>query len=340
MNKSRDSYFDNAKFLLIFLVVFGHILRSFINDNEFMLYLYKFIYTFHMPAFILVSGYFAKGFKRSGYVKKLAVKLIIPYLIFQSIYSVFYYVVQDESMTNVNPIDPQWSLWFLVSLFFWNLLLYPFTKLPKHWALFVSCGAAVLIGYIDFISSTLSLSRTFVFLPMFLVGFYLNKEHFDLLRSARGKQIAAVVLASVFVICWGVDFDYSWLFGSKPYSSFGDVTLISGLTRIGWYVLSFAATFSFLALVPQKRYFFTKWGTRTFYVYLLHGFIIKTLRQIGLEDGLTNYQNLVMLLILTAALTSILSSNFVKTVAQPFIELKMTNLLQLAKGNRKNAYLK
>nr|MCX3330604.1 acyltransferase family protein [Bacillus pacificus] len=80
MNKSRDSYFDNAKFLLIFLVVFGHILRSFINDNEFMLYLYKFIYTFHMPAFILVSGFFAKGFKRSGYVKKLAVKLIIPYL--------------------------------------------------------------------------------------------------------------------------------------------------------------------------------------------------------------------------------------------------------------------
>lgn len=110
MSKSRDSYFDNAKFLLIFLVVFGHILRSFINDNNFMLYLYKFIYTFHMPAFILVSGYFAKGFKRAGYVKKLAVKLIIPYLIFQIIYSVFYYIMQDESMANVNPIDPQWSL--------------------------------------------------------------------------------------------------------------------------------------------------------------------------------------------------------------------------------------
>ncbi len=54
-----------------------------------MLHLYKFIYTFHMPAFILVSGYFAKNFKRKGYVKKLAVKLIIPYLIFQGIYSVF-----------------------------------------------------------------------------------------------------------------------------------------------------------------------------------------------------------------------------------------------------------
>ena len=64
----------------------------------------------------------------------------------------------------------------LVSLFFWNLLLYPFTKLPKMWALGVSCGLAVMIGYLDFISSTLSLSRTFVFLPMFLVGFYLKNS--------------------------------------------------------------------------------------------------------------------------------------------------------------------
>lgn len=75
-------------------------------------------------------------------------------------------------------------------------------------------------------------------------------------------------------------------------------------------------------------------------MYLLHGFIIKTLRQFGLEDSLTDYQSLVILLLLTAALTSVLSSNFVKTVAQPFIELRMTSLLQLVRGTGKNAYLK
>ncbi len=83
MATSRDSYFDNAKFLLIFLVVFGHIIRSYIHDNDALLHIYKFIYTFHMPAFILISGYFAKGFNRHGYVKKIAWKLIVPYLIFQ-----------------------------------------------------------------------------------------------------------------------------------------------------------------------------------------------------------------------------------------------------------------
>ncbi len=194
-----------------------------------------------------------------------------------------------------------------------------FSKLSKLWALFVSRGIAVLIGYLDFVSKTLSLSRTFVFLPMFLVGFYLNKHHFDLLRSKRGKQIATGVLAAVFVICWGIDFDYSFLFGSKPYSSFGDVTLASGLIRIGWYVLAFASTFSFLALVPQKRYFFTKWGTRTFYVYLLHGFIIKTSRQVGLEDQLTDYQNLVILLLLTAPLRPFSPAILLRQLLSPLL---------------------
>lgn len=68
--KARDYYFDNAKFILIFLVVFGHLMQPFVADYDSVHILYIFIYTFHMPAFILISGYFAKGFRKSGYLKK------------------------------------------------------------------------------------------------------------------------------------------------------------------------------------------------------------------------------------------------------------------------------
>ncbi|MGE6631128.1 acyltransferase family protein [Bacillus sp. NPDC077027] len=339
MTVSRDSYFDNAKFLLIFLVVFGHLLRSFIHDNDWILYLYKFIYTFHMPAFILVSGFFAKGFRKPGFIKKVAVKLIIPYLIFQGIYSVYYYFLQDESMSNLNPIDPQWSLWFLISLFFWNVLLFPFSKLPFKWAMVVSLSIALLVGYVDIISDTLSLSRTFVFLPMFLAGFYLKKEHFDFIRSHVGRVTALIILAGVFLFCFFYEFDYSFLFGSQPYSSLGDEGIIAALKRMCWYLLAFTASFSFLALVPKRRFFFTKWGTRTFYVYLLHGFIIKFLRFTWFDDWIINTASLIILLLLTIILTFTLSSTFVKTVAQPFIELKMTNLMRMVTG-RQSSYIK
>ncbi|MGR3206223.1 acyltransferase family protein [Bacillus glycinifermentans] len=331
MTNSRDSYFDNAKFLLIFLVVFGHIIRSYINDNDVLLHIYKFIYTFHMPAFILISGYFAKGFNRPGYVKKIAVKLIVPYLIFQGIYTVFYSFIDDQSVTAFNPFEPQWSLWFLLSLFFWNLFLFPFTKLPAAWSFAASLAIAVLVGYIDAVSDTLSLSRTFVFFPVFLAGFYLKREHFKKLKAWKGKQAALAVLAATFVFYFFVDFDYSWLFGSKPYSEFGAVGMKSALNRVALLVLTFGSTFGFMALVPENRYFFTLWGTRTFYVYLLHGFIIKSFRKTGAEEWLADYQSLTVLIIATAVLTFFLSSGFVKTVAQPFIELKMTNLLRWLK---------
>ena len=341
MSNSRDSYFDNAKFLLIFLVVFGHIIRSYINDNDVLLHIYKFIYTFHMPAFILISGYFAKGFNRPGYMKKIALKLIVPYLIFQGIYTVFYSFIDDQSLSAANPFEPQWSLWFLLSLFFWNLLLFPFTALPGKWAFAASLAIAVLVGYIDAVSDTLSLSRTFVFFPVFLAGFYLKREHFKKLKAWKGKQAALAVLAAKFVFYFFVDFDYSWLFGSKPYSAFGAVGMKSALNRVALLVLTFGSTFGFMALVPENRYFFTLWGTRTFYVYLLHGFIIKSFRKTGAEEWLADYQSLTVLIIATAVLTFFLSSSFVKTVAQPVIELKMTNLMKwLKKQGRYNAYSK
>lgn len=61
MAKQREFYFDNARLYLIILVVFGHLLRSYIGENPFLYALYMFIYSFHMPAFVLISGYFAKA---------------------------------------------------------------------------------------------------------------------------------------------------------------------------------------------------------------------------------------------------------------------------------------
>ena len=97
--KVRKAYYDNAKFLLVFLVVLGHFIQSYIHDNKIIFTLYTTIYLFHMPAFILISGYFAKGFRRKGYLMKMAKKLIGPYLIFQGIYSIYYFFTQgDETL--------------------------------------------------------------------------------------------------------------------------------------------------------------------------------------------------------------------------------------------------
>ncbi|MGM0873312.1 MAG: acyltransferase family protein [Bacillota bacterium] len=320
--KNRDSYFDNAKFFLIILVVFGHIIRSFIDDSQLLMHVYKFVYTFHMPAFILISGYFAKGFRKKGYVKKITKKLILPYLIFQGIYSVYYFFIEKQGAIVLDPLDPHWSLWFLVSLFYWNVLLFVVTKLPTKWALFLAFSVGLAVGYVELISSYLSLSRTFVFFPLFLVGFYLKREHFEAITKAHVRGFSIFLLTITFISYFFIEFDYEWLFGSKSYSHFGEPSVLSAIIRLGFYSLTLITSLSFLSLIPKTHAFYTEWGTRTFYVYLLHGFIIQYMRNSELLDWMKDYQSLTLIIILSVLLTSTLSTNIVKAITQPFIELR------------------
>ncbi|GIN57473.1 acyltransferase [Lederbergia ruris] len=339
---NRDSYFDNARFILIFLVVFGHLIQSYIDANTFVATLYKFIYSFHMPAFILISGYFAKGIYQKGYIKKITKKLIIPYLIFQAIYSIFYYFQFGKSSLELDLLNPHWSLWFLLSLFCWHLMLLAFNKMKPAYSIGIALTIGLAVGYIDWISSFLSLSRTFVFFPFFLVGYYLKKEHFQKLTSTQARLMTAIpIMAVIILLVIFPDMNEKWLLGSKPYSQLQNITILGIFTRTGIYALNFIMASCFFAFVPRKRLFFTKWGRNTLYVYLLHGFIVRTFRGSNVENYLEPMQSLLILVIVSFILTLILSSKLVTAIVQPFIELKWSRwkqLLQNLKEPKNNAY--
>ncbi|RDU38960.1 acyltransferase [Neobacillus piezotolerans] len=328
--KKRNYYFDNAKFILIFLVVFGHLLRTFIEDNEVFFALYKAIYTFHMPAFILISGFFAKGFNEKGYVAKIARKLILPYIIFQVIYSVFYYYLYQKPDLRIDPFDPQWSLWFLVSMFFWSIMLIFFTKIRPSFAIAAAFSIGLLIGYISWVSNYLSLSRTFVFFPLFLVGYYMKKEHFYSLFTIRKRIIAIAVFLTVFAgFYFYPEMQYQWLLGSKPYEAMGVASVWAMFKRLGIYALSLVMVMSFFAFVPRKQYFFTTLGKNTLYVYLLHGFFVKVFRESDIASYFDKTERIVLLAGISLILVIGLSSKLITSFTQPLIELKASRTKKL-----------
>ncbi|WP_409253492.1 acyltransferase family protein [Bacillus sp. SCS-153A] len=344
MGKTRNHYFDNAKVILIFLVVFGHFIRSFIENDPYVLALYKTLYTFHMPAFIIVSGFFAKGFYKKGYIPKLFKKLILPYLLFQIIYSVYYYFLYNKRNLTIDIYDPQWSMWFLLSLFCWNILLYIFVrkwKFSQNKALFIAFAIGIAIGFVDSVSNYLSLSRTFVFFPLFLLGYYLKEDHFSRLGTAKVRMAAVLIPATVFVFMLLVpEFSDKWLLGSKSYEQLGGKDLFSPIARSMVYLLNIAMSFSFFSFVPKSRHFFTKWGASTLYVYLIHGFFIKFFRESPYEDFLPPTQSILLLVAASFFLTVLLSSRPLTSLTQPLIELKTNKLVELLKDlkNSKKKY--
>ncbi|WP_147535263.1 acyltransferase family protein [Bacillus marasmi] len=324
---TREAYYDNAKSILVFLMVFGHLIQSYIQDSKLIFTVYTTIYSFHMPAFILISGYFAKGFRKKGYLLKVAKKLIIPYIIFQGMYASYYYFLQHKKELIFDPLIPEWSLWFLISLFCWNVLLFLFAKWKSFIALALAISVGIMVGYIEGINDFLSLSRTFVFFPLFLLGFFFKKENFERLLTKKIKLSSIIVFLTLLLIFYLIpDFNYKWLFGSKPYEDFDVNGAYGGLIRLGIYGLTLLATLSFFAFVPKGHYFFTKWGTRSLYVYLLHGFFIKYFRSSEYKELLSEPWQVLMMSVIALFIIVILSSNAINAITQPLIELKISTL--------------
>lgn len=55
--EKRDYLIDNLKVILMFAVVFGHTIEYYINQDDTLKSMYMYIYIFHMPLFIFISGY-------------------------------------------------------------------------------------------------------------------------------------------------------------------------------------------------------------------------------------------------------------------------------------------
>jgi len=167
MIKQRNYKIDNAKFILITLVVFGHLLEK-MSAISLLNGLYRFIYVFHMPLFVFLSGLVANAVFTPKDGQKWLATLVIPYLVFQAI-NIFLF----KDSFNYQVTYQSWTLWYLVSLATWRLVL-PAIMACKY-PLFIAVLIALLAGCLNDIGYAFSLARTCYFLPFFVAG-YIFKE--------------------------------------------------------------------------------------------------------------------------------------------------------------------
>jgi fucose 4-O-acetylase-like acetyltransferase len=239
-----------------------------------------------------------------------------------------------EGKRELNPTQPSWTLWFLLALGIFRLIL-PYLALvrwPVFWAVFVSVG----VGYLDNVDSTFSLSRTLGILPYFVLGWRLRSTslaewwHRADPRVVLVVRAAAVALfaASVWVFWSGIDLwrriDVRfWFFYDDSYDALGEDQWWAGGVRLGLIVIALLLVAAFFSLVPRRHTFFTHFGQYTMYAYLLHSFVLYPLRETGvLRDENTTRLWLVAMLIGAALLTMLLSSAPVRRVFRPLVEPK------------------
>lgn len=316
----RDPWLDNARFGLITLVVFGHCLEPLAGQSAWLDALYRFVYLFHIPAFAFLSGAVASATADARLFRGIAFRLLLPYLAFQLLYAL---AAQTPGWPDDGPAGvatPYWILWYLLSLACWRLLLPLFARLRYRLAL--AALLALAVGCAGDLGYYLSLSRTLVFFPLFLLGWQFSRSWRQHLSRLSVRLLATVTLGGLLLLAIHWTDATPWLYASMGYARLG-VDITSGFAH---RALQMAAAIlgctAYLSLVPRRALPVSSLGARSLPTYLAHGFAVKLAVAGGVFawlDGAPPALLLPLLLGMALACVTVLSSATMQRLLQPIM---------------------
>ncbi len=261
-NEARDYRLDFAKAFLILLVILGHSFHvlELENSGHLDLWTHKFIYSFHMPAFMIISGYlfYLSNTKALKTVLLTKIKSIgIPFLSFtclmfllgriKDIFSPDGITINSFPQLLEDLLDyilTSKVMWFLASILI-NCFI-------------VSCLSRLKGGYIGYIVIFITsffipadhpyIAPAYLFMfPYFVTGYYLKKHNISLF-SLVGKHstiLLLLCLSMVGLYCFNRD---TYIYGTGMYllTSTPGYSLYTCLLRFG---LGFSMSALFLTFI-------------------------------------------------------------------------------------------
>ena len=280
---ARDPWFDNAKMALVTLAVVGHAWSLLLPDSATNSWLYDYLYVWHMPAFIMVSGYFSRSFDWSSRrLRALVATVVVPFVLYQAA------LVGFQGLLGWAPpehpfLEPLWPLWYLVALAAWRLAAPAFLAVPRVVALGAALAISLLGGMIDI--PYLSLSRVLGLLPFFVIGLLATPERIDRIRTPAAQLAGGAFLLLTLVLVRHLDsWAGTWWLYYRPYDVLGAGLVEGALVRGSLLVLGLGCALGALALVPRRGGWFTRMGSATMIVYLMHPFAVRAADDAGVFD--------------------------------------------------------
>ena len=274
IENDRDYLFDNIKAVLIFLVVLGHMINLSRYGSELIKTVYVFIYFFHMPAFIFISGYFSKNVDKC---RETAIKnFFVPYvlLVLFTFIQMTIMPLEYELPFVLRIFSAPSGCWYLLTLFIWKLLLKDIAKLRFCIPLLYAVG--LISGFSEEFAIKMSLGRLCVYSVFFMLGYFMERKHIDYIR--RIPKFLSYLFLVLFI------------YVSKYYVTVVDIptTLVMNtefyregfvkedfIFRIIFYIIATIFIFILINLFSAKKSVISKIGMNTFSVYLIHSLIIR-----------------------------------------------------------------
>ena len=243
MIEKRIEWIDHVRAIAMISIVLGHAIGQFSGARE----VYSWLYLFHVPLCVVISGYLFKekdSFKQSlSYVKKILLREYVPYLFWGLISIILYLIVVDHSNLMTNALNfikglffgngsfgrvgeekgymvwntPLWYLTCILSIEFVSAFL---SLIKFKYSQFVFFVLSVVIGFscyqfLHLHTWFMEFETAIYLLPFFYLGIMLRKGK-AFLDTLYCKKLAAVALSVVLIAAGSV---IGLLNGSPTYLS-------------------------------------------------------------------------------------------------------------------------
>ncbi|MBT3191553.1 MAG: acyltransferase family protein [Verrucomicrobia bacterium] len=295
--KSRNAYIDNARALGILLVVLGHVWSA-------PPLLLKWIYSFHIPALFVLSGYTFEGSRASSSFRSClesrTQRLMIPYLFWGGLFIVpsvltgqttslwnlgkriagtLYCAGSTDLTFNCSPI------WFLSCLWCVSLLGVCLTRTPARMRLLLSL-LSLFFGFVIARQGNFrwpwNLDVAFIGLFFFQCGALLS--HFSYFDKSHRFSAYTILAASILTVSLSIINPVSIFVGALQ---LGQTWLFLASSLCGTLLL-----FEVAKLLPSNRWL-TLIGCSTIPIlalnYWAHDFVHRFLRIVGLPHWWLNF---------------------------------------------------
>lgn len=275
----RNATIDSLKGFAIILVVIGHVLQNTIIDYDENI-LFRLIYSFHMPLFFFLSGYVSKNKISVINLKKYFVALIIPFISFAIISSLYigYQGIEDNYRVAHNIIKtliyPDNGLWFLYVLFVIHILNYIASRTSILYVILIIVFITAISKVLDS-QNVLGLRTIVIFSIYFFLGKYVFKNSEVITRNCSKFY---VVLLIIFV-CFG----YFWHRTDNIYLL--SINLSSVASFLYRYFVGLLGIFAFYGLFNKiKISKLALLGQHTLIIYVLNSYFMPFLKWLDFSN--------------------------------------------------------
>mgnify|MGYP000888398780 FL=1 len=275
----RSYLIDNLKGLMIVFVVIGHFFDIWAGKYFNIRFIYTFIYLFHMPCFVFISGYLTKDPEKSrgNAFEKLLVPYIVMSILWKTYCTIFSIVLHGYSskLLSFSILNPAYGLWYLQALFIWRYFLKDILRIK--YALWVSISLSLLVGTVNEFGTVLSMSRVIVYLPFFLAGYYVRQNNYlpEMLSMPKKHAWVIVFITGCVALLLSLQSNslFRYLFYYNSYRLLGLNDVVGIITRAMTLFVGLMMTAALFNILPDKETKLVQVGRNSMVVYIGHFYI-------------------------------------------------------------------